>query len=63
MILFLSSLILNFVFYSNSKDGLIYLVTSEISTGFETQKEISSIRDFNRIINDKDQWFSGSKNE
>ena len=54
---------IKFCLYSNSKDGLIYLVTSEISTGFETQKEISSIRDFNRIINDKDQWFSGSKNE
>ena len=44
---------------SASKKGFVFIVTSESSLDLNTEKEISSIRNPARIINDNQLWFEG----
>ena len=48
-----------FGFYKDFEIGYIYLVTSESGIDLNTQKEISSINNPDRIIFDDEQWFEG----
>ncbi len=50
---------LNFGFKNISKNSFLYLVSSETCSNNELKREISSIKNPDRIISDKSQWFKG----
>ena len=54
---------INFSFSSINKNSWIYLVTSETGVDTETKKELSSIHESIRLIQDENQWFYGKKRE
>ena len=54
---------IKFSFSSLSKNSWVYLVTSETGVDTETKKELSSIHESIRLIQDENQWFHGKKGE
>ncbi len=54
---------IKFSFSSLNKNSWVYLVTSETGVDTETKKELSSIHESIRLIQDENQWFHGKKGE
>ncbi len=50
---------ISFGFKNKDKNSFLYLVTSETCSSNELKREISSIKNAERIISDNSQWFKG----